>query len=235
MSEKRQIIIIVLFVVICAISAVTFSARQGGHSQNRSIQLEVRGSGHGHEATSPNTERDSHHVFESLRLSVSRLALVLIDVWDEHPVRGWAERADENIRTKLLPLVQAARENGILVIHSPYHRAISPIVTPLPGEPVIGGHGGENALVKILKARGVVHLLYAGYSSNMCVLTRPTGIIEMVRNGYRIIFVRDASIAMEAPEFLAGQLTHGVMTYMVETNWGLTTEVDQVLAALSPV
>ena len=196
------------------------------------MTLEVRGSSHGDDTTSPNTERNGHHIFRTLELPISELALILIDVWADHPVKGWTERADENMRTKLLPLVQAVREHRVPVIHCPHGRATSPLLSPLPDEPVLDDPAGGGRLVKTLQQRGVKYLLYAGYSSNMCVLTRPTGIIEMARQGYKILFVRDASLAIEAPEFLDGQLTHGVATYMVETNWGVTTEVDQVLAAL---
>jgi nicotinamidase-related amidase len=215
-----------------ALSALASSRGQSARSGSKRVSLEVRGSGHGDDATSPSTERDGHHIYRTLELPISELALVLIDVWADHPVKGWAERADENMRTRLLPLVQAAREHGVLVIHCPHGRATSPLLPPLPDEPVLDDPAGGTRMVKTLQQRGVNYLLYAGYSSNMCVLTRPTGIIEMARQGYEIVFVRDASLAIEAPEFLDGQLTHGVATYMVETNWGVTTEVDQVLAAL---
>ena len=214
------------------LSAVASSRKQVARSRNGRVSLEVRGSGHGDDATSPNTERDGHHIFRTLELPISELALVLIDVWADHPVKGWAERADENMRTKLLPLVQAAREHGVLVIHCPHGESPHPLVRPLPTELVLDGLGEKARLVEALRQRGIRRLLYAGYASNMCILTRPTGIIEMARLGYEIVFVRDASLAIEAPEFLDGQLTHGVATYMVETNWGVTTEVDQVLAAL---
>ena len=213
-------------------SAVASSRKQVARSRNERLSLEVRGSGHGEDATSPKTERDAHHIYRTLELPISELALILIDVWADHPVKGWVERADENIRTKLLPLVQAAREHGVLVVHCPHGRSTNPLLAPLPDEPVLDDPASGMSLVKALRQRGVNYLLYAGYSSNMCVLTRPTGIIEMARHGYEIIFVRDASLAIEAPEFLDGRLTHGVATYMVETNWGVTTEVGQVLAAL---
>lgn len=213
-------------------SAVASSRKQVARSRNERLSLEVRGSGHGEDATSPKTERDAHHIYRTLEIPISELALILIDVWADHPVKGWVERADENIRTKLLPLVQAAREHGVLVVHCPHGRSTNPLLAPLPDEPVLDDRSDGIHLVKTLQQRGAKCLLYAGYSSNMCVLTRPTGIIEMAQQGYEIVFVRDASLAIEAPEFLDSQLTHGVVTYMVETNWGVTTEVDQVLAAL---
>ena len=216
-------------------SALFFSKRQFDHPRKKLVKLEVRGSGHGEDALSPHTEEDGHYIFQTLELPVSKIALILIDVWAEHPVSGWFERANKNISMKLLPLVQMVREHGVMVIHSPHNRAINSLLTPLPNEPVIDSFASKNRLLKILKRSGIEHLIYAGYSSNMCVLTRQTGIIEMAQNGYKIIFVRDASLAIEAPEFLEGELTHKVVTYMVETNWGVTTEVNQIFESFQTV
>jgi hypothetical protein len=56
--------------------------------------------------------------------------------------------------------------------------------------------------------------------------------IAMSQQGYDVIFVRDASLAIEAPDFLERDMTHQVATYMVETNWGVSTSVDDVLEAM---
>lgn len=196
------------------------------------VTLRVRSFQHVDGAKRPGTERDGQHIFRTLEFPISELALVLIDVWASHPNEGFAERADENIRTKLLPLVAAAREHGVLIVHCPHGRPGNPLVKPLPTEMVLDDPGEKMRLVRALRQRGTKYLLYAGYSSNMCILTRPAGIIEMSQQGYETVLVRDASLAIEAPEFLDGELTHQVATYMVEINWGVTTVVDEVLAAL---
>ncbi|MEM3485865.1 MAG: hypothetical protein QXI12_09615 [Candidatus Methanomethyliaceae archaeon] len=54
----------------------------------------------------------------------------------------------------------------------------------------------------------------------------------MSRYGYRVILVRDASIAIESPETLDAQWNHKVAVHLVELNWGATTTVEDVIAAL---
>lgn len=200
--------------------------------QDGLIKLTVRDFQHADDPKQAGTERDGKQVSYTLEVAPSKLALVLIDVWADHPIKGWAERAEKNVAAKLLPLVEAARKHGILVVHCPHGESPHPLVRPLPTELVMDGLGEKDRLVEALRQRGIRRLLYAGYASNMCMLTRPVGIIEMSRQGYDIIFVRDASLAIEAPDFLERDLTHQVATYIVETNWGVSTSVDDVLEAL---
>ena len=201
--------------------------------QSQAISLRVRRFNHGDNPNLSYTERDGRHVFDTLETSTSRLALILVDVWAHHHIKGWEERAEDNIRTRLLPLVQTARANGILVIHCLHGELPNPLVKPLPNEPIVDGLGEERRLLNLLRERKIKYLLYAGYASNKCVLARPIGLIKMSQCGYGIIFVRDASLAIEAPEFLNGETTHGVVTYMVETNWGMTTNVEDIVASFN--
>ena len=200
--------------------------------QDGLTKLTVRGFQHANDPKQASTERDGLHVSYTLDVAPSELALILIDVWSDHPIKGWAQRAEENVAAKLLPLVESARKHGILIVHCPHGESPHPLVRPLTTELVLDGQGEKTRLVQTLRQKGIRRLLYAGYASNMCVLTRPVGIIEMSRKGYDVIFVRAASLAIETPDFLERDLTHQVATYMVETNWGVSTSVDDVLEAL---
>ena len=206
--------------------------RQAFRAQDGYVTLKVRAFQQANNGKSLSTEKDGHYAFHTLEIPASELALILIDVWADHPIKGWIERAEQITRTKLVLLVEAARERGVLVVHCPHGEPTHPLVNPMPTELVLDGPGAKAQLIKVLQQRGTKYLLYAGYASNMCVLTRPTGIIEMAQDGYRIVFVRDASLAIEAPDLLDEQTTHKVATYMVETNWGTTTNVEDIVAAL---
>jgi nicotinamidase-related amidase len=161
--------------------------------------------------------------------------LILMDIWAGQPNDEHRERMEANIRSRLLPLVSAAREHGILIVHSPHGRAIHDMVRPLPGEVIVDGPDERAQLNTVLAQRGIEYLLHAGYASNTCILNRPTGIISLARDGYRdrIILVRDASLAVEAPEFAERKLSHKVIVFTVELNRGATTTVDDVLAGLA--
>jgi nicotinamidase-related amidase len=183
------------------------------------------------------TEEDGKYVEYEISVPISQIALILIDVWADHPNDGWRERERKNIQERLLPLVEAARKSGMLIVHSPHGRPIHPSVKPLPQEVVVDGENEQSELLALLRKRQIKYLLYAGYATNMCVLTRPTGIIEMARAGYagRIILVRDATIAVEPPEFLKSELAHKAAVHMVENLWGMSTTVDDVIQALKEV
>ena len=201
-------------------------------SRDRVIKLSVRRFEHAYDWHRHYTEKDGQYVDRTLEIGLSQLALVLIDVWAAHPNKGWMARADQNIRTKLIPLLNQVRENGILVVHCPHDRPMNGLVKPMPHEPVLDDPGEKERLMKMLRRQGIRYLLYAGYASNICLLTRPVSIIQMAQLGYEIIFIRDASLAVEAPQYLEKELTHSVVTNLIETNWGVTTKVDQVLVAL---
>lgn len=200
--------------------------------QNEVIHLKVEDFQAAVDPVKFDTEEDGHYVEYTEEIPISQLVLILIDVWSEHPNDGWREREEANVRVKLLPLLKAVRKRQILIVHSPHSRQIHKLVRPLSGEVVVNGPDEQAQLLKLLRQGGVKYLLYAGYASNMCVLNRPTGIIEMSKHGYQIILVRDASIAIEAPEFFDEKMTHKMVAYMVELNWGETTTVNAVVDAL---
>jgi len=201
---------------------------------DRIVRLKVRDFEVANDPKKFDTEYDGKYVQRTIEVPISQLALILIDVWAEHPNDGWAERERENIETKLAPLVDTARKHGLLIVHSPHGRAIHPLVSPLSSEIVVDGPDEQEELVRVLKKRRIQFLLYAGYATQMCVLHRPTAIIEMAKRGWadRIILVRDATIAVEAPWSLEEELTKKVAIYMVETNWGMSTTVNDVIEAL---
>lgn len=200
--------------------------------QGKFIKLKVRKFEEANDPERFSTEKDGRYVYQWKEMPLSQLALILMDVWADHPNDGWRARQNANISAALLPLVQGARRQHVLVVHSPNGLEIDGRVKPLPDEVVVDGPDQQAQLLRLLRQKDIRYLLYAGYASNMCVLTRPTGISKMAASGFQIYFVRDASLAIEAPEFVENEMSHKVATYMVELNWGATTTVEDVLDAL---
>ncbi|MDR0731180.1 MAG: isochorismatase family protein [Treponema sp.] len=64
---------------------------------------------------------------------------------------------------------------------------------------LICGDEGEQ-LRSVLWSRGINCLVYMGVHTNMCVLGRSFGIINMLRHGFSTILVRDLTDAMYNPE-----------------------------------
>lgn len=74
---------------------------------------------------------------------------------------------------------------------------IHPKAEPVPGEPVVAT-GDE--LHQYCKKEGILFLLFAGFNTNACILSRDYGTIEMSKRGYQVILVRDCTTGMESAE-----------------------------------
>ncbi|MEM3485864.1 MAG: hypothetical protein QXI12_09610 [Candidatus Methanomethyliaceae archaeon] len=136
----------------------------------QTIALKVRDFQQAVDPAGFDTEQDGREVYQVEEIPLSQLALILIDVWADHPNDGWKEREEININVALVPLLRAAREHGILIVHSPHGRSIHELAAPLPDEVVVNGPNEQLDLLRVLRRRGITHLLYAGYASNMCIL-----------------------------------------------------------------
>ena len=176
------------------------------------------------------TEMDSIHRYSHLEIDVNKTALILIDVW----ACSNDIRLECNVKTKIVPLLKLAREQNMPIIHVPHDRDIHEHCQPLDGELITGK---ENRLSdtgcfdKYLQSHNISNLLYAGYRSNWCVLHRPTGIVKMSELGYNVILIRDCTIAMETPETLEGEWANKVSVNMVESQFGSTTTLKDLLVA----
>jgi nicotinamidase-related amidase len=53
------------------------------------------------------------------KIPVSRVAIVLVDVWQRHYLKDTEERAEGIIRSALVPMLRVCRETGLNIIHAP--------------------------------------------------------------------------------------------------------------------
>lgn len=58
-------------------------------------------------------------VHRRLPLPAAQTALVLVDLWSVHYIESWLARAAAITRTKIVPLLDAARAVGMTVLHAP--------------------------------------------------------------------------------------------------------------------
>lgn len=77
---------------------------------------------------------------------------------------------------------------------------ISPHVTIEQGDHLIAT---GDQLHELAAARGILHLIYAGFATNWCILGRDYGIRAMRARGYNTILLRDATEGVEFPDTLA--------------------------------
>jgi len=109
------------------------------------------------------TERDSIYVYKDRSLDLDKVALVLIDVVDTHPIESYNIRRNLNVERRIVPLLALVRKHDIKIFHAPHKYPIHSKITPLQGEKVV--YSGLN-LHECLGGFGVDTLLYAGYALN---------------------------------------------------------------------
>ena len=101
-------------------------------------------------------------------------------------------------------------------------------VRPLPGEPII--HTGLQ-MHELLAERGILHLVYAGFATNWCMIGRDYGIIEMNRRGYNVILVRDATTGIEFHDTVDALTATEIQIREIETKYGWSTTSAEFIQA----
>jgi hypothetical protein len=162
----------------------------------------------------------------------AKLAAVIIDAWDE-PTE---QRAFRNAWERLTPALKILRSIGVSIIHAPHDHPIHPAVQPLADETIVPGDLIDASLIaRSLQHAGIEHLCYMGYFSNMCIMNRPIGFLEMRMRGFNTFFLRDASVAHETEESIDGEWFHKAMVHFVEINGGATISLAELRSAIEEV
>lgn len=113
-------------------------------------------------------------------------------------------------------------------LQDPSRYRVHEALGPEPGDFVVAT--GEQ-LHRLLKHRKLLHLFYAGFAANICILFRDYGTRAMALRGYNIILLRDCTTGIENAETVEGQwLTRGAVD-SIEVSTGHSTTADQFLAA----
>ena len=81
------------------------------------------------------------------------------------------------------------------------------------------------------KARGLLHLIYAGFATNICIRFRDYGMRAMRDRGYAPILLRDATAAIETRATIGSlSLTRAVILDI--ERWYYTALTEDLVAAL---
>ena len=185
-----------------------------------------------------------------MALPLDQTALVLVDVWDNHFIESWLERATRVTEEGVVPVLAVARRAEMTIVHAPSppiaeqyeqvkrHKPSAPNAVSdwppaqfraragecaafrgpraqPPGIPSIPELGmsplvevreeefvvatGEQ-LHELAREKGLLHLIYAGFATNWCILNRDYGMRAMGRRGYNMILLRDATAGVEFPD-----------------------------------
>ena len=107
--------------------------------------------------------------------------------------------------------------------------AVSPAIDVQDDEFVIAT--GQQ-LHELLEERRILHLLFAGFATNWCVLGRDYGIRSMSRYGYNIILFRDATTGVEFPDTYDNLFTTEISIREVEQQYGFSASNADFFAAV---
>ncbi|MDE0315338.1 MAG: cysteine hydrolase family protein [Candidatus Poribacteria bacterium] len=84
----------------------------------------------------------------------------------------------------------------------------------------------------LLEERQILHLIFAGFATNWCVLGRDYGIRSMSRYGYNIILLRDATTGVEFPDTYDNLFTTEIAIREVEQQYGFSASNADFFAAV---
>ncbi len=101
-------------------------------------------------------------------------------------------------------------------------------IEPVPGDVLIASGDQLHAL---LSKRRILHLLYAGFATNMCVPNKDYGTRAMISRGYHAVLLRDATTAVESHETYKDELLKETAILNAETGAGFSSTCDAVRKA----
>jgi len=122
-----------------------------------------------------------------------------------------------------LPQERPPDYKGIL----PHWDAIADPIKPEPEDYVVAT-GGQ--LHRLLKDRKILHLFYAGFATNICVLYRDYGMDAMCKRGYNLVLVRDCTPGIENLYTIADFSVTKVSVMQIERKNSSTTSDDFINA-----
>ncbi len=100
---------------------------------------------------------------------------------------------------------------------------------PLDNEPVVAT---TEELTGLCRARGIWHLIYAGFCIGVCIFLVPGAMFEMRRLGYVCSIVRDATTAVENHLTARDELGKQVYLWQVASFFGYAFDSKDLVAAL---
>lgn len=109
---------------------------------------------------------------------------------------------------------------------------ITPAMEPKESDFVVVS-GGQ--LHRLCRHRGLLHLFYAGFNTNMCVLYRDYGLRAMAHRGYNCVLVRDCTTGIEAAETIDGLRLTEAAIWDVEMMHGFTVTSQEIVGAIEAV
>ena len=180
--------------------------------------------------------------------SPKNTAIIIIDPWNNSPSKILNEDSDKLINIYLAPLAYSASTQGYKIyIFSNDCKAIKPepyscgISTSLRNlvksnqDVTLQYWQGfdKQSFAEELKNKGITQLIYTGFDSNMCILTRPAGLVNMQTLGFKLYFIPEASSAIELPKTRKNQEIHQFTTIIISQSIAKIIHYKNIYSAFS--
>ncbi len=112
----------------------------------------------------------------------------------------------------------------------PPHKFTLPEELIPQGDDIIALHPWQ--LHRLLKNRGIDHIIYTGWALNWCLWFSPCGMADMGRKGYVCSAVRGGCVAIENKESAVGELNLEYALWKTSTMFGYVFELHELTHAL---
>lgn len=153
-------------------------------------------------------------------------AIIIMDPWVDMATKHLNDYFGTILEWRILPLVNHAISAGypvIVLTNDPtgrlYNTAIHPELVTLAASGTLSIIYHEDmdrgVFADHLELQGITSLIYAGFSSNMCVIGRELGMVSMKNEGFRLFFIPEASAAVELPDTWDTGYIHESTTLMI--------------------
>lgn len=134
------------------------------------------------------------------------------------------------------PKTAAQHTRDVFDLPQPDPATIPPHTFALPqellpqGDDIVAMHPWQ--LHRLLKNRGITHIVYCGWALNWCLWFSPCGMCDMDRKGYLCSAVRGGCVAIENAESAVGEKNLEYAYWKTSTMFGYVFEYHELVSAL---
>jgi len=162
----------------------------------------------------------------STSIHPQRTAIIVMDPWVDMACDFLNHYFEKITKSTIVPLVHRAYETGHQIIIFTNDPSKTHFNTQIDHEllSMVDGihihllyHQNYNSstFAGYLKKSRINTLIYTGFASNMCILGRQTGMVQMKQHGVRLFFVPEASAAIETPDSWENGAIHRATTTII--------------------
>ena len=180
--------------------------------------------------------------------SPQNTAFFIIDPWNNMPSNFLNQYFGKITKNYILPLVERANKAGFPVyVFTNNCKAMKPVAysceipqqfyvmaKKYPQFQIVYWQDMDPlAFVKSLKDKGISNLIYTGFASNVCVIGRSVGMINMIQQGFSLFFIPEASAAEETRDTWQSQKIHKAITTIISQWMAKLIKYDDIYEKLA--